>query len=201
MLDPLTAITPGLAVSSRLVSTAGDGGSQAASPWQSGAARRLLTPGRMHYLGGEATACEVGPSRGRQRRRGSGLARGTPASVREPIRISTAIAMRKARTGLSRAAAAIDHMAQIGRPLTRIPPADPDLGSLAPRRSATRPAPSPSGGPSRFVLWRLTFRPMHHFGAPPKRATEERGDRVGDHEDRAKRHSRLHGEPRSRRFW
>ena len=41
-----------------------------------------------------------------------------PASIREPIRISTAIATKNARTELSRATAAIDRMAQVGRLLT-----------------------------------------------------------------------------------
>ena len=40
---------------------------------------------------------------------------GPPESIREPIKNSTATAMRKARTGLNRAVAAIDHVAQAGR--------------------------------------------------------------------------------------
>ena len=69
--------------------------------------------------------------------------RGTPASVREPIRISTAIAMRKARTGLRRAPAAIDHTAQVGRLLTRLLSAATDLDCVAPLRSTLRLAPHP----------------------------------------------------------
>jgi hypothetical protein len=38
-----------------------------------------------------------------------------PASFRTPMKISTAIAVRNARTGLSTAAAIIDQMAQVGR--------------------------------------------------------------------------------------
>jgi hypothetical protein len=50
-------------------------------------------------------------------------------------KISTAIAIRSART----AAAAIEHVAQVGRLRTRLPLAEPDCGYLAPSRSATRP--------------------------------------------------------------
>ena len=73
----------------------------------------------------------------------SGRSRGTPASIREPTRISSAIAMRKARTGLRRAPAAIDHMAQVGRFLTRVLSAVTDLDCVAPLRSTLRPAPHP----------------------------------------------------------
>ena len=65
----------------------------------------------------------------------------TPASINAPIKISTAMAIRNARTGLSRAATAIDHMAQVGRLPTRFPLAVPDRAFLAPRRSATRQTP------------------------------------------------------------
>ena len=68
---------------------------------------------------------------------------GPPASAARPIRISTAIPIRNARTGLSTAAMAIENMAQAGRLLTRIPTADTDLNHLSPRRSAIRPAPHP----------------------------------------------------------
>jgi len=62
------------------------------------------------------------------------------ASHSAPITISAAIASRNARTGLSRAAAAINHMAQVWKTAHgALPPADVDLSHLAPRRSATRP--------------------------------------------------------------
>jgi hypothetical protein len=61
-----------------------------------------------------------------------------PASIRAPIIISTAIAIRKAKRGLSTAAAAIDHMAQVGRLLTLMSLADTNLGYLASRQSTTR---------------------------------------------------------------
>jgi hypothetical protein len=68
---------------------------------------------------------------------------GTPTSIRKSIKISTAITVRNARTGMSTAAAAIDHMAQVGRLLTASRPADTDLGYLAPLWSTTRPTASP----------------------------------------------------------
>jgi len=45
----------------------------------------------------------------------------TPASLTRLIKISTKIDVRNARTGLSRTTTAIDHMAQVGRLLTRTP--------------------------------------------------------------------------------
>jgi Phytanoyl-CoA dioxygenase (PhyH) len=68
---------------------------------------------------------------------------GTPASFTRPNKTSTTIAIRNARTGLSTAAPAINHMAQVGRLFTTLPPADSDLGYLAPRRSIPRPAHAP----------------------------------------------------------
>jgi hypothetical protein len=59
---------------------------------------------------------------------------GIPPSIRESMKISIAIAIRNARTGLSTAATAIDHVAQVGRLLTALPPADTDLGYLALRQ-------------------------------------------------------------------
>jgi hypothetical protein len=66
-----------------------------------------------------------------------------PASFRTPMKISTAIAIRNARTGLSTAAAIIDHMAQVGRLFISVPPGDTDLGYLAPLQSTPLPAASP----------------------------------------------------------
>jgi hypothetical protein len=62
------------------------------------------------------------------------------------LKISTAIAIRNARTGLSRAAAAIDHVAQVGRLFMALPPADTDLGYLS-----TAAVNTPSG---QFTLKR-----------------------------------------------
>lgn len=88
-----------------------------------------------------------------------GRSTGTPASISEPIKISIAIAVRNASTGLSTAAAAIDHIAQVGRLLTRIPTADAELGYLTPRRSATRPGPRPRRAATPAGSWRAVSRP------------------------------------------
>ena len=77
---------------------------------------------------------------------------GKPASIRAPIKVSTAIAVRNARTGLSTAATAIHHMAQVGRLLTRMPPADTDLGrSSADAVAAHTSHTSRSSSPRRLV--------------------------------------------------
>jgi len=62
---------------------------------------------------------------------------------RTPMKISTAIAVRNARTGLSTAAAIIDHMAQDGRLFMSVPPGDTDLGYLAPLQSTSVRPPHP----------------------------------------------------------
>jgi hypothetical protein len=66
-----------------------------------------------------------------------------PAAFRTPMKISTAIAVRNARTGLSRAAVITDHMAQVGRLFMSVSLGDTDLGYLAPLRSIPRRALSP----------------------------------------------------------
>jgi hypothetical protein len=53
-----------------------------------------------------------------------GARTGKPASIRDPIKISTAIAIKNVKTGLIKAATAIDNMAQIGTLLTPSPPVD-----------------------------------------------------------------------------
>ena len=68
-----------------------------------------------------------------------GARTGKPASIRDPIKISAAMAIKSAKTGLSKAATAIDHMAQIRMLLTPSPRADTDFACLACRRSAIRP--------------------------------------------------------------
>jgi hypothetical protein len=83
----------------------------------------------------------------------------TPASSIAPIKISTAIAIRNARTGLGTLATAIDHMAQVGRLRTRLTLAVPDRGYLAPRRSATRPAPRHTDCSTN--CWPLSMRAGH----------------------------------------
>jgi hypothetical protein len=63
-----------------------------------------------------------------------------PAPLRVPIPISTPIAVRNPNTGLSSiTAAAIGNIAQVGRLLTTLLPADTDHGYLVARRLATRP--------------------------------------------------------------
>ena len=83
-----------------------------------------------------------------------GARTGKPASIRDPITISTAIAIKNVKTGLSKAATAIDNMAQIGTLLTRSPPVDTDLAlSSTPTVSnPSDPSPWQSGSCDRFVV-------------------------------------------------
>jgi hypothetical protein len=53
-----------------------------------------------------------------------------PAAIREPIKISIAIAIRNANTGLSKTTAAIIDNRQVGKLLMPLPPVNIDLGHL-----------------------------------------------------------------------
>ena len=102
---------------------------------------------------------------------------GAPAPISRSIRISTAIAIKNARTGLSRRAAAIDHVAQVGRLFTALPPADTDLGYLAPLRSTPGPAVSPWKA-GRFFVYRLTSGLGRYLRARPQLAPQKPADRA-----------------------
>ena len=65
-----------------------------------------------------------GPAQGATSRQGDEFQR--PGILQTTIRISTAMASRKARTGLSKAAAAIANMPQAGRLITPLPLNDTD---------------------------------------------------------------------------
>ena len=83
---------------------------------------------------------------------------------------------------MSTAAAAIENVAQVGRSLTRILPADTDLGCLAPERSTPRlalTAAKPRPRPVRGV-------PSHVPVEAPPQCAAERASR---------RNSRLRDEP------
>ena len=89
-----------------------------------------------------------------------GARTGKPAPIRDPIKISTAIAIKNVKTGLSKAATAINNMTQIGTLLTPSPPVDTDL-ALSSTQTVSNPSdPSPwrSGSYDRFVVLWLASR-------------------------------------------
>jgi hypothetical protein len=65
-----------------------------------------------------------------------------PASLRTPIKIATTMTNRNANAGLSKAAAATDHLPQIGRLSVASRPADTDPRQCSVAAVNSRPAPS-----------------------------------------------------------
>jgi hypothetical protein len=78
---------------------------------------------------------------------------GKPASIRDPIKISTAIAIKNARTGLSKTATATDHMAQIGTLLTPSPPVDTDFALSSTQMVSNPSNPHPGGAATAAGSW------------------------------------------------
>jgi len=95
-----------------------------------------------------------GPAQGATSRQGDEFQR--PGILQTTIRISTAMASRKARTGLSKAAAAIANMPHAGRLLALLPPADTDpaIGHRGSQQHVCAPHLGGAAHPARSSLAR-----------------------------------------------